>query len=370
MKVAYVLDSLNRGGAEILALDVCRNAASHGLEMTLIATGGGTLEDDFKNSGVDFVRLTRKLPIDPIVVRNLRKILIERQIKVVHGYQAVETLHAYLATIGTNIKRVMSFHGHVPDAKNRLSLKILIPRMDANIIISQALKHSLKRDDGLDLEHNLHFIFNGVDESRLDRPDRDLRKEIGLNENSILLGMVANFYPAPRKDQLTVCRALPQFFRQIPNAHFLFVHAGGVSEDKNKLRDCMDVCDAAGISDRVHFLENRFPAIDVVRALDAFVLSSLHEGLPISVKEAMLLSKPCILSDIEPLIEISKGGKHAVIFKTGDADDLAEKMVGLIKDPGRMKKLGTSGRNWAAANFSISAHLDSLRTLYQELTAA
>ena len=370
MKVAYVLDSLNRGGAEILALDVCRNAARHGLEMTLIATGGGTLEDDFRNSGVEFISIKRRLPVDLNVVRKLRKILVSRQIEVVHGYQAVEMLHAYLATIGTNIKRVMSFHGHIPDAKNRLSLKFLIPRMDANIIISQALKNSLRRDDGLDLEHNLKFIFNGVDETRLVRPDRDIRKEMGLNESSILLGMVANFYPAPRKDQLTVCRALPQVFRAIPEAHFLFVHSGGLNEDKDKIKACMDVCEAAGISPRVHFLENRFPAMDVVNALDVFVLSSLHEGLPISVKEAMLLSKPCVLSDIEPLIEISDGGKHGVIFKTGDADDLAEKLIGLIKDANKRKELGESGRKWASENFSIDAHLLSLKALYQELTAA
>lgn len=370
MKVAYVLDSLNRGGAEILALDVCRNAAKHGLDMTLIATGGGTLENDFKESGVEFISIKRKLPLDPLVVIKLRKALIERQINVVHGYQAVEMLHAYLATIGTNIKRVMSFHGHIADAKNRLSLKFLIPHMDANIVISQALKNSLWRDDGLDLEHNLKFIFNGVDETRLERPHRGIRKEIGLSENSILLGMVANFYPAPRKDHLTVCRAMPRVFHEMPRAHFLFVHSGGVNEDKDKIKACMDVCEAAGIRDRVHFLENRFPAIDVVRALDVFVFSSLHEGLPIAVKEAMLLSKPCILSDIEPLIEISNGGKHAVIFKTGDADDLAVKLTSLIKDTDRRKELGERGRKWASENFSIDAHFRSLNALYQELTTA
>lgn len=242
--------------------------------------------------------------------------------------------------------------------------------MDANIIISQALKNSLWRDDGLNLEHNLKFIFNGVDETRLDRPERDIRKEIGLNEHSFLMGMVANFYPAPRKDHLTVCRALPRVFREIPDTHFLFVYAGGQNEDKNKIKACMDVCESEGISDRVHFLENRFPAIDIIRALDVFVFSSFHEGLPIAVKEAMLLSKSCVLSDIEPLIEISDGGKHAVLFRTGDADDLAEKLIGLLGDPQKQKELGESGHKWASEKFSIDAHIRSLKALYQELAAA
>ena len=43
MKVMHILDSLNRGGAEVLALDVCRNARAHDLDLTFVATGGGDL---------------------------------------------------------------------------------------------------------------------------------------------------------------------------------------------------------------------------------------------------------------------------------------------------------------------------------------
>jgi len=44
MRVLYLLDSLNRGGAEMMALDVCRNARRNGLDLTLVTTGGGELE--------------------------------------------------------------------------------------------------------------------------------------------------------------------------------------------------------------------------------------------------------------------------------------------------------------------------------------
>ena len=67
-KVLYLLDSLNRGGTEILALDVCRNARAGGLDLIFVATGGGDLEADLRGSGVEFVRLERRLPLDPRVV--------------------------------------------------------------------------------------------------------------------------------------------------------------------------------------------------------------------------------------------------------------------------------------------------------------
>src|SRR5918993_5816115 len=144
MRVLHMLDSLNRGGAEVLALDLCRNARASGLRLTFVATGGGDLEDDFRRSGVDFVRLRRELPVDLNVAARLREVIDERGVDVVHCHQAVEALHARLATRGSRVKRVLTFHLCSSDAKNRLALKLLAPRMDANVAVSRDLLACLK----------------------------------------------------------------------------------------------------------------------------------------------------------------------------------------------------------------------------------
>ena len=82
MKVLHLLDSVNRGGAEAQALDVCRNAQRFGLEMTLVTANGGTLENDFKESGADYIRLSRKLPVDVYFASQIRKIIKEREIEI------------------------------------------------------------------------------------------------------------------------------------------------------------------------------------------------------------------------------------------------------------------------------------------------
>src|SRR5207237_438663 len=106
MKVLHLLDSVNRGGTETLALDICRNAAKHGLDLTFVTTKVGILEKDFRESGIDFFRLNRRLPIDFNIVLKLRKIIKNRKIQIVHGYQPVDGMHLYLATVGLPIKRV------------------------------------------------------------------------------------------------------------------------------------------------------------------------------------------------------------------------------------------------------------------------
>src|SRR5215203_2480172 len=128
--------------------------------------------------------------------------------------------------------------------------------------------------DGLYTSRNFHIIYNGADPKRLQPTSNSLRSELGLPDDSLLLGMVGNFYRDPRKDQLTVCRALPSVFARFDNAHFVF--AGRIEEGAEaKFADCVNFCVDHGMDKRVHFLGPRSDVPDILAALDVFVFSSL-----------------------------------------------------------------------------------------------
>lgn len=365
MRVLHILDSLNRGGAEVMMLDVCRNAKANGLDLTFAATGGGDLEDEFRRSGVDFLRLQRRYPVDFGLISRLRKIIKERDIVVVHSHQAVEALHAYFATQGTAARRVLTLHGWIPTTKNRLASKFVIPRMDANLTVSRDLPEWLAREEQIDTSANFHVLYNGVDAGRLRPAESGLRAELGLDRRHVLLGMVSNFYLG-MKDQLTVCKALPRLFEESPEAHFAF--AGGRSEAAPQLYDdCVAFCRERGIAGRVHFLGKRADVPEVLKALDVFVFSSQQEGSPIAVIEAMMLGLPTIVSDIRPLLEATGDGAYALNFRTGDADDLARKLVALVKDSSLRARLGARAVEWAHAQFGIETHIANLLKLYSSL---
>jgi glycosyltransferase involved in cell wall biosynthesis len=383
MRVLHLLDSLNRGGAETLALDVCRHARANGLDLTFAATGGGDLEADFRRSGAHFVRLARRAPLDLKLVGQLRRLVAEREVEVVHCHQAVEALHAYLATLGgggssssseggtRRVKRVLSFHLCAADAKNRLALKFLTPRMDANVAVSRELLACLGAEGGFATAKNFHVVYNGVDAARL-RPataggGNDLRAELNLPEGDLLLGMVGNFYADARKDQLTVCRALPAVFRQAPNAHFAFAggHAAGGDGATRIYQECVNYCREQGIAERVHFLGARADVAGVLGALDIFVFSSRKDSFGVAVVEAMLAGVPCVVSDIGALLEVTNGGEHAAVFRTGDAGDLARRLVELVEDPARRARLADGAGRWAAREFRIETHVANLLKLYK-----
>ncbi|CAN5832060.1 glycosyltransferase [soil metagenome] len=370
MNVLHLLDSLNRGGAETLVLDICRNAEKCGLKLTFAASGGGDLKKEFENSGVEFIGLQRRLPVDPNLIRQLRKIIKEKKIEIVHAHQPVEAVHLYLATAGLkNVKCVLSHHGgglFAEKAKNRLMAKYLSPLMDGNISCSRSLLPWLREEIGIDTAKNFHIIYNGVDAIRLQGSGNSVREEFGIEPEDLLLGMIANFVPTPTKDQMTICRALPKVFAEFENAKFIF--AGKVAEGGEKnFNACIEYCAEKGIGDKVFFPGVRNDVPDILAALDLFVFSSLHEGLPIAIVEAMMTKTPVIASDISPLVEATGGGKYAEIFKVKNSEDLAEKILTLLTNTARRENKAEKAYIFAKENYSIEAHIENLKMLYENL---
>jgi glycosyltransferase involved in cell wall biosynthesis len=261
----------------------------------------------------------------------------------------------------------MTLHGVYPGTKNELALKFVAPRTPTKIVVSNDLLRRLGSDQGFDTSKGFFVVNNGVDASRLKPSGRKLRDELGLSDKDPLLGMVGNFQPVAQKDQLTVCKALTIFLQRLPQAHFAFI--GGRSETAPELfDDCVNYCREHNISDRVHFLGKRSDVAELLGSLNVFVLSTRREGSPISVIEAMMMGVPTVLSDISALREVSRDGECGVLFRTGDAQDLATKLIELIHEPTRRASLGAKARRWATKEFSIQSHIANLSRLYKSLS--
>ncbi len=367
MKILHFLDTVNRGGAETLVLDVCRNAEKFGLNISFAHAGGGALETDFKHSNIRYFRLQRRLPFDLLLVSSLRKIINENKIDIIHTHQAVEALHALAATFGTKTKIVLTHHGIVPDRKNLLATRFLIPRVAHNILVGNESKKNYEREFNFKFPPQTSIIYNGVDERRLQPSGADFRAELNLPNDAFLIGMIGNFYVEPRKDQATICRALPLILKEMPNVHCIFA-GKTVTGAGEKYYECVKICAENGISEKVHFLGGRADVPDILHALDVFINSSLAEGLPIAVNEAMLAGVPTVLSDIAPLLEASNNGEYAEIFNVGDESDLSKKALKLLKHIDLRKDLSTRAQKFAKENFSIAAHIQNLKILYKPIS--
>ena len=81
-----------------------------------------------------------------------------------------------------------------------------------------------------------------------------------------------------------------------------------------------------------------------------------------------MMGVPTVLSDIGPLKEVSSDGRYAILFRSGDAGDLASRLSQLVADPESRSRLAAAARQWAMSQFSIEAHIANLSRLYNSLS--
>lgn len=365
MKVLHVLDQLNRGGAENLVFEICRNIQNSDFEVMLLASNGGQMEDDFKKLSTPLIFIKRKLPIDIFYISKLKKIIKKNQIDILHTHSTVSAMQAHFAVKGTKSKHVFTLHGfdYESDWKNRMALKYIINRTDANLYVSGFEKQYYVEKFRLKKNNNF-VIYNGI--SAQTKPSNgNLRKELGIENDAVIISMIGNFYFNGR-DQLTVCKALPEIIRKQKKTYCLFI--GGRSNDRPYLYDdCVKFCNENNIDNNVIFLGIRDDVRSLLAELDIFVFSSNIDTFGIAIIEAMREGLPVVLNDYPPFMEISDNGKYARIFKTKDSDDLAEKLIDLIENPDKRKKLGQESKQWADNNFDISINIARSKELYEKL---
>ena len=365
MNILHLLDSPDRGGTETLVLDLCRNSKSNGLNLILVVTKLGVLDEEFRSSGVNYYYIPRKYPIDLVLVFKLRKIIKNKNVKVIHAHQAVDGMHAFITRFFTNIKTVMTFHGYVSSLKNDLTLKFLIPRMDANVAVSNSFLNALREHFKFNLTRNFHVIYNGIDTKKFYKSNKDLRTELKLSDSDLLLGMVGNFNNNVR-DQITVCKALPEILKKYSNMHFVFV-GRRADESPQYYDECFTYCQENEILDRTHFLGLRSDINNILNSLDLFVYSSNYDTFGIAVIEAMLSEVPVVLNDLPPLLEITDGGKYAYVFKSKSFDDLINCTINAIENKEQSKSIAKTAKEWASNKFSIEEHISNLKYLYKNI---
>ena len=363
MKVLHLLAMTNRGGAEMLTLDVCRNAKKNDLDLIVVSLGTGNLEMEFINSGVVYINLNRKMSLDVKVILKLRRIIKKYNIDIIHSHSIVAAIHAYFAIFLLNVKLIITHHGFTAYRKiqDESARKFLKPRVDLNIAVSKSYLEELNKG-----KHNRNFIviYNGIDVKKFYTTKKEFRKELNLSDDDFLLGMIGNFYTGVR-DQLTVCKSLPSVFKRFSNVHFVFV-GGRSNEYPNFFDECYDYCKEKEILDRVHFIGVRPDINDILNSIDLFVYSSNYDSFGIAVIEALLEGVPVIINDLPPLLEVTNDGKYAEVFKSKSPEDLTDKIIKSIENFDIIKS-SDEGKLWALSKFSIEQHIKNLIDTYKKL---
>jgi len=205
-------------------------------------------------------------------------------------------------------------------------------------------------------------IHNGIVASEFPAPQtrEAALAEFGLSGSTFVWLAVGNLRPA--KDYPTLLAAAQACAAGKPD--FCLLIAGG-GEDLDAAQ--ADV-DRRGLTGKVRYLGSRTDIANLLRACDAFVLSSAWEGMPNTVMEAMASGVPVVSTDAGGVRELVLQGQSGYIVPCGDASLLAERMMHMMRlDPEARLRMGEAGRARILRSFDNERVMDQWEAMIRRV---
>ncbi len=169
----------------------------------------------------------------------------------------------------------------------------------------------------------------------------------------------------PLKDAHTMLRVAAQTTAHLPGAKFL--HYGPVPRGEEIYgRSCVALHERLGLGERFRFMGPTADPTGVVRASDVVLMTSISEGLPMAILEAMGQARPVVSTGVGGVPEVVRG--CGMVCAPGDDHGLATAVVMLLRNPDLAWRLGRRGHSRLGRLFNESACIDGYRELLGTLT--
>jgi glycosyltransferase involved in cell wall biosynthesis len=142
---------------------------------------------------------------------------------------------------------------------------------------------------------------------------------------------------------------------------FLIVGDGPEKSNLEKLSDELK------ISEDLLFPGYREDILDIINAMDIFVLTSFHEGLPMVLLEAMGLGKPIVATKVGGIPEVITDQISGVLVKPNDPEDLAQKSLYLLQEREVREKMGSEAKRRIEESFTAERMAQRVLKIYQSM---
>jgi len=333
MKVAFLIRSLETGGAERQLTHLARGLAEQGVEVSIgVFYRGGSLENELPDGAVRIVNLAKRGRWDlwGFLVR-ARAWLKQESPDILHGYLPGANIMAVLLTrFLPDIRLVwgirasdMSVVDYGAMARMERRVSAWLSRFPDLIIVNSESGLRYHQQRGYPAGR-MCVISNGVDTQRF-RPDQEARRRTrdrwGVDEDTIIVGMAGRIDPV--KDIETFLHAAVRLMKKRERIRFVCMGDG----DQVYLRDLQRKARELGLADRMSWYPARDDVESAYNAFDVLVSSSLSEGLSNTLLEGLACGVPCVATDVgdarmvltEPGRVVPVGDPQAISMAVEDA---------------------------------------------------
>jgi glycosyltransferase involved in cell wall biosynthesis len=362
IRVLHVIDHLGLGGAQSAVLDLVSNMDTTEVECQVaVLHGRGPFAEALESRGITVHSLSSKR-WPPAYVKSLPALVEKNRFDVLHFHlQGANWLSKPL--LGRKHGAVVIAHDHTSGDVRFRGLHSLLPdalshlASDHIIAVSDGVRRFLTSWEAVP-GGKISVIPNGVD-TRLFRPAgpdqrRTAKKALGFSEDSILIGAMGRM--APEKN----FRILPRLAEHLPGIVFV---VGGDGPGFNELKSLIAGSAARA---RIRLLGRVDNRAGFYAAMDAYVLPSLFEGLPMALLEAMASGLPCVASRLPDITAALDNGKSGLLANPEAPETFVEALRLMTSDSDSASRLGRAARARCEASFSAGLAAAAVLNVYRK----
>lgn len=367
IRLLQLIDHLGNGGAERLQVTFAAgiDRARFDLHVCALRTAPGlSITPELRALAVPVTELNQRNAYDIPALISLTSYIRRHRIDIIHTHLLASDIMGRMAGFLTGRPVVSTIHNSRADLDAEPSRRQWLERWTARlmarrlIVVSDLLREEIASWFGVPLKRVV-TIPNGVDVERFQRGgefDRTaVRREL-LGGDYPVVANVARW--TVQKDQKTLIEAARIIVKSRPDVRFLLVGHGPLHDE------LVAHAEALGVAENVVFAGFRDDVADVLAASDLFVLSSLWEGMPVALLEAMAAGCASVSTEVGGVPQVLQHEATGLLVPPGDPPALADAVLRYMNDPQMRRQHGEAGLRWVREHYSMQAWVKKLEELY------
>ncbi|OFW86824.1 MAG: hypothetical protein A2794_00155 [Alphaproteobacteria bacterium RIFCSPHIGHO2_01_FULL_40_8] len=357
MRILHLISSNGFYGAENVVLSILSALKKNGMQPFLICLkSSGKIEPEIslqaKQQDIHSEVISCNGKFDTRAIAGIKAFIRENNIDIVHSHNYKSNLYGLLASRQAGVPIISTLHGWTGE-NNKIKFyefidKHVVKKMDHLVSVSPKINAKAT------------LIPNGVDVNKFDpiNVKRDLRKEFDLG-NSFVIGTAGRL--SREKGQIGLIKAFEKIKEQIPAAKLLIAGEGPLQKDLERYAGKKSLAGSVVFAGKVKDMPSLYKTMDI------FVLSSITEGIPIVLLEAMAMQLPVISTDVGGTSYVIDPGKDGILIPPKDVNMLAENLVLLFKSKSLRSDLGQQARKKILDRFSLDSLYRSYLKIYEDI---
>jgi glycosyltransferase involved in cell wall biosynthesis len=311
IKVLQIIDSLNTGGAEVLAVNIANSLVDIGYESHICTTRKeGDLKKQIKNN-VGYLFLERNKTIDLKAIKVLLKYIKKHKINYIHAHASSSFIGFLVKLFSPSVKLIWHDHyGNSEFLKERktIALKLFSYFFSAIISVNKILEFWAK--DKLACS-KVFFVNNFVE-------FRNLSKQTHLKgSEGKRIVILAGF--RPQKDHMTLLKAFRRILQEFPDWSLHFV---GKVYDDDYSKGIIEFIEKNKLNNSVFFYGVKSDVKFILEQSSIGVLSSKSEGLPLALLEYGLAKLPVVITNVGECRTVLNSGENGVLVEPENSESL------------------------------------------------